>query len=196
MGIEQLVQRSLVSFRWLDDRIQREYTQHGQQLSNNLLYPVTFGLCTIGLYVGAAPLVATLGATTQLDPRAIAAPFGFFAFDFYYNILGVTYTIAGYPEAINPTIKEDKNPDSAYSADSPAYQKLPIISICQLMNKVIRLPTLFLSSALIGKGLYDKGASFLGRTSSDLSSDHYIFITAGLGFLAVCSSMYLKEKNQ
>ncbi len=183
MGIEQLVQNYLAPLRWLDERVQQEYTRLGQQLSDNLLYPVTFGLCTIGLYIGAAPLVATLGSTVS-NPYIIGAPFGLFAFDFYYNILGIAYTLAGHYEAIKPQqSKED-------SALSPI---LPTISVCQLMNKIVRLPTLFLSLALTGKAFYDIGASFSGRVSSQ---DPFVYLSAGIGFLSVASSMYLKDRNQ
>lgn len=187
MGLEEKIQKVFTAVQVLDHRIQQGYTKQAQELSDTMLYTVTFGLNTIGLFVGAVPLVATLGHEVS-NPYLTAAPFGLFGFDGYYNGLALVYTLAGYSHIIQQQPTSEGVLDVNNTIRS-------IISKCRSVNNVIRLPTVFVSLGLMGKRLYEVAASLFGDASPDSFSDPFVYFSASLGFLATASSMYLKERT-
>ena len=169
MSLESL----LKPVKWLDQKVQKQYTKLGKRIPEQHLYKVTTGLHLFG-YLGAD----VFGSPEQFNQ------WPFIYRGIYGGICGATdlvlnfYGLGGDP----PTFVSDNaqiiNPKHEFKLN---------------LTRVIRLPILTTGLSILGYVVCNLASLIINGES--LSPDTHLQATGGLGLVSMASSMYLKDQD-
>lgn len=158
--------------KWLDKEVQREFTKLGKRIPEEQLYKITL----------AAQMVGKIGTATW-------GPW----------YLGISPAVSG---IVSGLVLD--GPDARYNLDGVMglVQKdserevrsiNPRIDFYERYNGAIRLPVFLTGVGFLGKAIYDIANYFMN--GEPLTSDTATNATSSFGFLALASSMYLKDQD-
>jgi len=161
MALESLIG----SVKWLDKKVQKQYTKLGKKIPEDHLYKLTTGLCLFGA-----------GAGSEILKQPLPIIYGGMV-----GLIDLTLNINGL-KGDSPTYISGNS-----LVTNPKYERLMDIS------RGIRLPLFLSGVGLLGKTVYDTANYFLNGEA--LGTDTFTNLTSGLGFLSVASSMYFKDQD-
>ena len=170
-NIKMSLDSILKPVKWVDGKVQKQFTIIGKRIPDNHLYKVTMaaqmigkvGTASWGPYLGISPFVTGYASGIFLDGP-----------DFYYNLAG-----------LQGRIKKD--------SDGETITIDPMQNFSERYNGAIRLPVFLTGVGFLGKSIYDI-ANYV-MTGEPLTSETAMNATTGFGFLSLASSMYLKDQD-
>ena len=162
-----------------DSEVQRGYTLAGNYLPKMILYPATTVLWTLGSRLGYL-----WRGYFGIHDSPVAA-----LLDVGVNFPDMSLNIAG---LLNSAFPETQGDAIAVNKVNLLFHP-EVLNFYKDYNRAVRLPVFALGAGLIGQGLYEAAHHFL--YGAPLSEWTYLHLKAGSGFLALASSMYLKDQD-
>ncbi|MBT6774487.1 hypothetical protein HOA91_03890 [Candidatus Woesearchaeota archaeon] len=167
MSLESLLKPA----KWVDTKVQKQYTRLGKRIPEKHLYKTTFaiqmigkiGTATWGPYIGIPHLAAGSFSGVVLDGP-----------DCLYNVDGLEGKIDRNSEGGIIALNSMQNFSARY-------------------NRTIRLPVFLTGVGFLGKVIYDVANYVV--SGEPLTSETAKNVTTGFGFLSLASSMYLKDQD-
>ena len=179
MSLESLLKPA----KWLDQKVQKQFTRLGQKIPAKHLCKVTTAFQAVGdiLFIGGAAGWSQYSMGSRASIAEISSVFlgsmvfgGLNGVDIIYNIMG-----------LRGRIRKDTD-GNAIAIDH-------LQDICSRYNKSVRLPLFLVGAGLLGKAVYD--VANYSINGEQLTPAATASASIGVGLLSCAASMYLKDQD-